>query len=443
MPLSPVDYDIVVLGAGAAGLMAARVLASAGARVAVLEARARVGGRILTEHVPDRQARMSRDIPVELGAEFVHGLPAISWNLFREGGMSLREREGVPLRLVDGVLQEGARGSDAWDCIARMQDWFDARPTDTDLSFAQYLAQSNEQEATKRAALAYVEGFNAADAARISVAALVAQQRAEDAIAGDRIFHLTAGYDTLPRYLARRLQEAGGELRCGCVVEQVEWGPRQVRCRGVGSDGAAFRVTSSQAIITLPLGVLQAGSVQFAPLPDRALRSAARLAMGPAMRFTLVFREPFWQAAARPLGFLFAPGMTPPTWWTAAPEPWPILTGWLGGPRVEVARRSWLQEGLATLATAFNMPLSHVQRLLLSSHCHDWLADRFSLGAYSYVPAGALDASWQLAAPVEQTLFFAGEHADPGAEWGTVHGALRSGMRAAMQVLQSPASERS
>src|SRR5579862_3813548 len=99
--------------------MAARLLVSAGVRVAVLEARARVGGRILTEHVPAGQTR----VPVELGAEFVHGLPTISWSLFREGGMNLREREGTPLRFVDGLLQGGERSSDAWDCIGRMQCW--------------------------------------------------------------------------------------------------------------------------------------------------------------------------------------------------------------------------------------------------------------------------------------------------------------------------------
>lgn len=438
-----------MLGAGAAGLMAGRLLAAAGARVVVLEARARVGGRIYTEHLPETRSRMAEDMPVELGAEFVHGLPAMSWSLFREAGIAVREREGVHLRFVDGVLHDDRRGPDAGDFIERMQHWFNAQPAGTDLSFAQYLAQAHGQASAKRAALAYVQGFNAADANRISVAALVAQQRTEDAIAGDRIFHLSAGYDALPLYLAGRLQHAGGVVRCQHMVEHIEWETGQVCCRGVRGDGAAFAITGRQAIVTLPLGVLQAGSVRFAPEPHEALGSAARLAMGPAMRFTLVFREPFWQSAvsrlsgatdggSRPLGFLFAPGMTPPTWWTPAPESWPIITGWLGGPQVEAARRNWLQDGLATLATAFGLPAGQVQQLLVSAHYHDWLADRLSRGAYSYVPAGCLDASRQLTVPIEQTLFFAGEHADTDSEWGTVHGALRSGMRAAMQVLRAP-----
>jgi monoamine oxidase len=67
---------------------------------------------------------------------------------------------------------------------------------------------------------------------------------------------------------------------------------------------------------------------------------------------------------------------------------------------------------------------------------HDWQADPFARGAYSYVPAGAADASLHLSYPVDGTLFFAGEHTDTSGHWGTVHAALRSGLRAAEQLLQ-------
>jgi monoamine oxidase len=76
-----------------------------------------------------------------------------------------------------------------------------------------------------------------------------------------------------------------------------------------------------------------------------------------------------------------------------------------------------------------------VQKLLKGCYTHDWQHDRFALGAYSYVAAGGLNASKQMTEPVEDTLYFAGEHTDITGHWGTVHAAMRSGLRAAEQVL--------
>jgi monoamine oxidase len=94
-----------------------------------------------------------------------------------------------------------------------------------------------------------------------------------------------------------------------------------------------------------------------------------------------------------------------------------------------------LQEWLRILSKAFGVCTTALQRLLVSWHTHDWEADEFARGAYSYVPAGALDAPAKLTVPVADTLYFAGEHTDTVGDWGTVHGALRSGLRAARQIL--------
>jgi monoamine oxidase len=83
------------------------------------------------------------------------------------------------------------------------------------------------------------------------------------------------------------------------------------------------------------------------------------------------------------------------------------------------------------------MAETELHALLTSWHTHDWQRDPLSLGAYSYAPKGAIDASDAMAEPVAETLYFAGEHTDTTGHWGTVHGALRSGLRAAKQVLES------
>jgi len=96
-------YDIVILGAGVAGLAAARILAQTGARVAVVEARRRVGGRIFTLRVADVAG--SRQMPVELGAEFIHGLPEETWSLLHEAGLEAYELDGIHVGRSDGQLQ--------------------------------------------------------------------------------------------------------------------------------------------------------------------------------------------------------------------------------------------------------------------------------------------------------------------------------------------------
>ncbi|HEX3846472.1 MAG TPA: NAD(P)/FAD-dependent oxidoreductase [Steroidobacteraceae bacterium] len=442
-PDPTVDHDTLVIGAGAAGLAAGRLLAKAGRSTLLLEARDRIGGRIFTRHViPGGGAD---PIPVELGAEFVHGMPAVTWSLLREGGLGTYELEGRPLRFADGRLGTGTPAESASDVLARMMSWLEAQPAGTDMAFDDYLrlAGTDAQQATM--ARSYVEGFNAADAARIGVAALTRQQHAEDAIEADRIFHVRGGYDRLTAYLAGSLQEAGARIALEHVVRRIEWRAGRVVVSGT-APGGAFEHRARRAVITLPLGVLQARKVAFAPAPHRVLELADSLAMGSVVRVSLLFTTKPWRAHGD-LGFLFAPGEPVPTWWTPMPDPAALLTGWAGGPRAEALDRRLRESAdapeleeiaLAELAKIFGSSTSALRAALVSAHRHDWQADEFALGAYSYAPAGALAASTRMTEPVADTLFFAGEHTDTEGHWGTVHAALASGVRAAGRILASP-----
>jgi monoamine oxidase len=174
------------------------------------------------------------------------------------------------------------------------------------------------------------------------------------------------------------------------------------------------------------------------------MSQAARLRMGAVVRVILVFRSCFWREHA--LSFLFTPGRIPATWWTPMPNEAPVLTGWVGGPQAAALRRrmdasgapdALLHECFKVLSDAFAISEGDLQGLLTGWHAHDWEADAYTRGAYSYVPAGALDAPRLMTTPLANTLYFAGEHTDTTGHWGTVHGALRSGMRAARQVLNA------
>jgi monoamine oxidase len=438
-------FDVLVLGAGAAGLAAARALARSGRSVAVIEARSRVGGRIFTRHVASPV--FGTTIPVELGAEFVHGLPAESWALIREAGLETHELGGSALWYAGGHLQSARNVHGATTVLEDMRSWLSQQPEGTDETFAQYLDHAAVDEAQRTEAVRYVEGFNAADHRIIGIAALAKQQAAEDRIAADRIFRLRAGYDSLPRYLHDAVIAAGGALFLDKPVATIKWKSGGVTFSGIDAGGRQFKFFGHQAVITLPLGVLHAGSVRFAPDPLQVPAEAARMAMGTAVRVPMIFSSRFWcdestiekhrtiASELRELGFLFTDRGIPTTWWTPHPDEEPMLVGWAAGPSAAAyGPQAPIDRWMRTLAETFGQSTGYLQERLVGGHFHDWNADQYARGAYSYAPAGALNASANIAEPVDRTLYFAGEHTNVSGHWGTVHGALQSGEAAAARI---------
>jgi monoamine oxidase len=435
------EIDVLVLGAGVAGLAAARSLAQAGKQVVILEATRRIGGRIYTEHVPRSQ---TAPLAVELGAEFIHGLPEVTWNLLREAQLETQELDGSHLWFDRGRLTSGEDlPHDAATVLEQMSRWLAEQPAGTDETFTDYLRRAHIDGPVAARASSYVEGFNAADRDRIGIAGLARQQQAEDAIDADRLFHVRAGYDAVPAYLVAKFRAAGGRLLLDHAVQRIVWGPHAVRMSGAGAAGTPFELTAKQAVITLPLGVLQAAAVQFAPEPEQLLHDASRLAFGHVIRTSLLFESTYWP---EDLSFLYAPQELLPTWWTPMPTRVPLITAWSGGTRAsELARRlaaasrpaALLAQALDCLSRIVGVPRTRLEAALISHHAHDWTHDPRYLGAYSYAPASALDASLKMTRPVSDTLFFAGEHTDVTGHWGTVHGALGTGERAAKQILDA------
>ncbi len=197
------------------------------------------------------------------------------------------------------------------------------------------------------------------------------------------------------------------------------------------------------AIVTLPLGVLQGDSVRFMPeLPPSKRAALGALVMGPVVKLGLRFRTAFWERAhggrCRAGSFFHRAEAAFPTFWNMLPLHAPLLIAWAGGPKADaLAGRdegSLVAGALEDLRVLFGSD-PDPQAELEAVYLHDWQSDPYSFGAYSYVATGGGDARAQLAAPVDDVLFFAGEATAPASEAGTVTGALQSGERAAGEVL--------
>ena len=439
--------NVIVVGAGAAGLAAAAELGRAGLSVTILEARNRVGGRMFTQRDPVCQA------PIEFGAEFIHGLPPEIWEPLQARKLKIEEVNGEPWCFRKGRLSACDFFSEVEDILKKMDDH---SPDESFLNFLKRCCDSRDdpkkQESYERA-LAYVTGFNAADPDRVGVHWLVQGMRAEEQIEGDRAFRAANGYQDLLDIFCGELSGAGVQIQTEVVVDSIRWsqGSAAVEAHRA-SESQMFEAES--VLVTVPLGVMKAsvydeGAVRFDPaLPRTKLDALTKLEMGKVIRVTLRFKNRFWDTIPAPgkqrktlsdMGFLFSDDEWLPTWWTIIPRKLPILTGWAPfrcAERLSGQSESFVVDRcLQTLSKLLNIGIDQITALLGAAYFHDWQNDPFSRGAYSYGAVGADGAQEALGRPVENTLFFAGEATDTTGHNGTVHGAMASGRRAAKEIL--------
>lgn len=444
----PDVVDAVIIGAGAAGLAAASELRANGCSFVVVEARSRVGGRILTYRDP------ALSIPVELGAEFLHGATPHTDTIIDRAGLTAIDVAGDSWRARDGDF----RRIDFWKKIDKVLRKLDEHRV-PDRSFSDYLAERAARKRKPRdararsLALEFVQGFHAADPATVSERWLAAGGDPGRSAEEQRTGRVIDGYDRIPAWLARDVFDA---IELNALVTQVEWQRGDVRVACRDSNGFIRRFAARTAIVTVPAGVLKAaagaqGAIAFAPEIPVLTDAVGGIAMGAVLRIVFAFSERFWEAGLRnapqrdggltTLGFLHSPGAQFPVWWTQFPVRAPVLVGWVGGPPAaelctlpddQIERRA-----LHDLAQHLGSTYERLAGLVTGSWMHNWEKDPYSRGAYSYAAVGGSAAARKLARPVEQTIFFAGEATDTTGHSGTVEGALGTGVRAARGVLQA------
>jgi monoamine oxidase len=424
------DCDVIVVGAGMAGLSAASELRALGLDVLVLEARNRAGGRVDTDYefAPH---------PIERGAEFVHGENVVTWELIRKFGLqTLSALEDDDSLFIDAAGQflpitQAAQlpGGDSLKFMSMRpgvyelaKAWVKSRKPDIDLtSMLQAFAVVLDPKFYPIVSHSF-EGLDAASLQQLGVYGLVETSYEGD---GDADFRIAEGYSSLSHHLARELQ-----IRLAEPVDRVTWNASGARV----TTAAGSTLETRKIVITVPLAQLQQRAIRFEPpLTPEKQNAINRLGAGHIVKIILKFDDPFWPASME----CFATDKHTGFWWRPGwnrPDEASVLTAYAGAALadrlVRLGNEAAIQIALGDLNRLFGDP---VKAKYIGGMVLNWQAEPYIEMAYSFCPVGAAGLRRVLSYPVEGVLFFAGE-ATSVERNATVHGAIESGRRAAKEV---------
>jgi monoamine oxidase len=338
--------EILIIGAGAAGLMVAYTLAKAGKKVTILEARNRTGGRIYTL---DNTSFFKH---AELGAEFVHGDLPVTVKLFKEAGIKCHPSSGEMWHYNNGRFTKGFEQAGNWELLTQKLS-----ELEQDTSIGDFLQQqfSDEKYSKLRKGVnKFVSGYDTADPFKASAFALRKEWQSEDE---DTQYRVEGGYGKMISYLANGSRANGAQLFLNSVVKNIHWEHNQVEA--ITIDKLSYK--ADKVIIALPLGVLKAGpsekgAINFSPSIPKYQHAIHQMGFGSIIKILLEFKKAFWEneetaklaaSSLKEMGFLLSDEEIP-TWWTQYPNHSTILTGWLGGPPAEKKNRPFKRRTAAS-----------------------------------------------------------------------------------------------
>jgi polyamine oxidase len=442
MATSTDQLDVLVVGAGFAGLAAARRLVHAGRRVLVLEASGRVGGRAYTDY------RLGHGVPLELGAQMLHGRTAVTHEWVARHHLTTRS---LPVTQRSRIVIDRRVGAYPWIALpfhpvggtravyeglwTVPRELLAARAPD--LSLAEFLARRPMRPAARWFVEVLHAHVHGTDSDQIGILGPAEEDRRASEGFGFRNFQLVEGYSQLAEREAAAL---GDRVRLGSPVTEVRVQEKGIEMTVHPSNGPLQVYRASQAIVTVPLGVLKVGLPTFEPpLPPEKRDAIERLGFGDAFALQLRVRGGTLRSRLGDFGIVW--GGTPTSFLrprVGLGEMTEFVTAFTVGR--EAARRVALADDELVAATVAEwtsvLPSSVTLGEVEGSAVYRWTIDPFVRGSYSYLPPGTgLSDRAALAAPVGHRLFFAGEATDLEGLSATVAGAIRTGERAAEELL--------
>jgi monoamine oxidase len=422
---------IIVIGAGAAGLMAARELARSGKRVTILEARDRCGGRIDPLPVADF------GYEAEGGAEFIHGEAPVTRALLRKAGLLLQPVQGMRWN----VEQEALSREEVLDLHAeRLQQAL--AEMESDLTVADFLKRyfaDPEYNQLRQAIERMVEGYDAADPTKASIFALRDEWMGHGVGTQSRV---AEGYGAMINFLVAECRKHGASIHLDSAVKAIEVADGHALVRCAKGDNEGDNHVGDAVILTVPLPLLQ--EITLPPEICKKAAVSADIGFGNVTKIVLRFKTRWWiSGKGRDLSdllFLLS-NKTIPVWWTQRPNEHPVLTGWLAGPRTKAVAQfdenALIEVGLASLADIFELTAEQLRQDLVVARAINWAHDPFARGAYSYATPKTREAQSALAGGDCAPVFFSGEALYRGRDMGTVEAALASGLGTARMILSS------
>jgi len=416
---------IIVVGAGAAGLMAARELARAGKQVTILEARDRCGGRI------DPLPAAEFGYRAEGGAEFIHGEAPVTYEVLREAGLSSRPVEGARWNVKHGALSRDEANAPHSQALYEVLKTLSSDMTVTTLLDRHFAGP--EFAPLRRSVLRMVKGYDAADPDRASVMAIrdewMHEGRSSQARPAD-------GYGGMIDYLAAECLRHGAGFHFKTAVSAIDATDEGALVRS--SDGSTHACDA--AILTVPLPCLQ--QIVLPPSLSAKVAAAAGIGFGNVIKLVLRFKRAWWtQLGGRDLSdllFLLSDEKVP-VWWTQHPSEHPVLTGWFAGPGTnDLARldeNQLIEVGLASLAAIAGASPAEFGHEIVAARAINWANDPFARGAYSYATLDTRKAQSELASWDRGAVLFSGEALYRGRDMGTVEAALASGLETARIIM--------
>lgn len=428
--------EIIVIGAGMAGLAVAATLQEAGKNVRILEGRNRIGGRTHTDS--------SLGTSIDLGAAWIHGpicnpLTPLAHRFQVEMGETyFTDESGASAQVFDAEGQllnakEYVQGMLVYEAaLEHVGASVLHRPRPEARSLADLYADGLPGEAeltpTQRAGFNYSAQIRAqfVDAADVDENDWRLSRQYRSLPGGD-LYLYGGGYKRIVDGLAD-----GVKIELETVVEQIEYEQSGVRIttnRG--------QSTCDKVIVTVPLGVLQAHKIHFLPdLPQEKQQAIARLGMGNYDKVALKFPHRFWPKEPQRFQYLNESGICSAWLNLAHYKDVPVLINYHAGSRAQLVNRLSDEEYLDRALTALRVMFKVNIPAPVATVRTGWERDPFSLGSYSFQKVGCeLEDRQRLATPVGKRLFFAGEATHPH-YFATVHGAYETGVRAAREAME-------